>query len=637
MPKSILCVLLASLLGAGSEGAAFAQQAGAAPPRQAPGAMPQPAPITEKLERPHAGHPLSFENTRHIQELIRAGTLYLSLQDALALAIENNLDVELERYSLEGARSETMLAKGGGATRGLDYGIYEAPPGVGGPFSPLAVSPAAGSATSGTAVPTNALEAGVLGEPLDNFSIAGTVPFSSGTAIPGYDPMLSGLLNFSHQTTPEVFYQSYLTNNLVNNSATANAAITQGFGTGATASVSFDNSHNSLNALNVGFNPYNVSSLGLTVTQPLMRGFGLNLNRRYIRIAANEQRIASYLFENQLNYTVYGVIRLYTDFVALFEDVRVKEETVKAAEKLLADTQAQVNEGTLAPVELTRASAEVYSTRQDLINSRGLFEEQEAILRRVLTRDEDEQLRATHIMPTDTLDIPAKDDVRPIQDLIVEAMAGRPDINHSRLQVENSLINLEGSRNATRPEIDLVGTLQNNGLAGPYTGFQSSQMFQGGYGSALAQVLAHDYPTYAIGLQLTVPLRNRVAEANLARDEVLTKQTQVRYKQLQNLVALQIEDALIAMRRARSSYEAATEARKFQQESLEAEQAKFEVGASTAFFVIQYESLLAQARSTEVAAKSSWLKARAALQFATGELLRDNGVSLDAAKRGSMK
>jgi outer membrane protein TolC len=118
---------------------------------------------------------------------------------------------------------------------------------------------------------------------------------------------------------------------------------------------------------------------------------------------------------------------------------------------------------------------------------------------------------------------------------------------------------------------------------------------------------------------------------------VLVKQTQVRYKQLQNLVALQIEDALIAMRRARSSYEAAAQARKYQQESLEAEQARFEVGASTAFFVIQYESLLAQARSTEVAAKSSWLKARAALEFATGRLLGDNGVSLDAAKRGTIR
>jgi outer membrane protein TolC len=629
MQKSILCVFLAALTGVGPEGAAFAQQGGAA--------MPQPAPIRAGLIPPRAGHPLSFANTRHIQELIRAGTLYLSLQDALALAIENNLDVELERYNLEGARTEVTRAKGGGITRGLDFSIYEAPPGVGGPLSPLAVNPASGSATSGTSIPTNALEAGVLGEPLDNFSIAGTVPFSGGTAIPGYDPTLSGLLDFSPQSTPEVSYQSYLTNNLVNSSVTANTAVTQGFGTGATASVSFDNSHNSLNSPNVGFNPYNLSSLGLTVTQPLVRGFGLNLNRRYIRIAANEQRIASYLFENQLNYTIYGVIRLYTDFVALFEDVKVKQETVKAAEKLLADTQAQVTEGTLAPVELTRANAEVYSTRQDLINSRGLFDEQEAILRRVLTRDEDEQLRGTHILPTDTLDIPAQDDVRPIQDLIADAMTARPDINHSRLQVENSLITLEGSRNATRPEVDLVGTLQNNGLAGPATGYALQQIFSGGYGSALAQVLAHDYPTYAIGVQVTVPLRNRVAEADRARDEVLVKQTEVRYKQLQNLVALQIEDALIAMRRARSSYEAAAQARKYQQESLEAEQARFEVGASTAFFVIQYESLLAQAESTEVAAKSSWLKARAALEFATGRLLRDNGVSLDAAQKGTIK
>jgi len=186
--------------------------------------------------------------------------------------------------------------------------------------------------------------------------------------------------------------------------------------------------------------------------------------------------------------------------------------------------------------------------------------------------------------------------------------------------------------------VDVVGIMQNNGLAGDANPFVSNPYpgYIGGYGGALDQVLARKYPTYGIGVQVTLPIHNRIAEADLARDELQVKQSLIRLRQLQNQARLEVEDALIAMRRARSSYEAAVQARKLQQESLEAEQARFEVGASTSFFVIQYESLLSQAKSTEVAAKSSYVKARAALQRATGSILDENRVSFDAAVKGRM-
>ena len=597
-------------------------------------------PAAAQMQLPPLSRPVSFDNSQRIRELIRAGNLYLSVQDALALAIENNLDVELQRFTLPTADSELLRAKGGGTNRGLNYTLLEVPIGVGGPLSPLAVNPAnAGSATNGTSVPTNALELGVLGEPVDNYSMQGTIAQSTGAAVPVYDPAFVGQLNWAHQTTPQTNILSYGTNALVSNGFIANAGIQQGFSTGAQASVNFDNQHQNINALNTGYNPFTGSSLGLTFTQPLMRGFGPGLNRRFIRIAGNERRIASMLFQQQLILTTYGVIRLYTDFVALYEDEKVKEESVRLAEKLLSDTQAQVDEGTLAQVELTRAKAQLFSTQQDLINARGLLEEQQAILKNVLTRDEDAQLRSVKVIPTDSLSIPEKDELRPMQDLIADAVANRPDLGQARLQVDNSVIGLEGARSLTKPEVDLVGVMQNNGLAGPLTGFVSSPNlpYGGGYGSALGQVLARDYPTYGIGVQVTLPIHNRIAEADLARDELQVKQSQVRVKQLQNQAALEVEDALIAMRRARAAYEAAVQARQFQQESLEAEQAKFEVGASTAFFVIQYESLLAQARSTEVAAKSSYVKAKAALQRATGSILNDNHIDIDAAIKGATK
>jgi outer membrane protein len=588
---------------------------------------------------PPLSRPVSLDNSQRIHDLLRAGTINLSLQDALALAIENNLDIELQRFTLPQADTELQRSKGGGIVRGLNYTLSEVPVGVGGPLSPLVTSPAAtGSVTNGTSVPTNALELGVLGEPQDNYSMQGIIPQSNGSNVPIYDPAIVGQLSWSHVSTPETDLLAYNQPNLVTQGFTANAGVQQSFSTGGQVSVNFDNSHQSTNALNSSYNPYTGSSLGLNITQPLLRGFGISLNRRFIRIAGNERRITSLLFQQQLVITVYGVVRLYTDFVALYEDEKVKAETVRAAEKLLSDTNAQVEAGTLAPVEATRANAQVFSTRQDLINARGLLEEQEAILKNVLTRSEDDAIRAAHVIPTATLEIPAQDEIRPIQEIIGEAVANRPDLGQARLQVENNIIGLQGAKNATLPEVDLVGMAQNNGLAGPLTGFSSSpnQPFSGGYGSVLSQILARDYPTFGIGVQVTLPIHNRIAESDLARDELQVKQSQIRVAQLQNQAKLEVEDALIAMRRSRAAYEAAEEALKFQQESLDAEQAKFEVGASTAFFVIQYESLLAQAKSTEVAAKSSYVKARAALQRATGSIVTDNNISFDAAVKGKM-
>jgi outer membrane protein len=582
---------------------------------------------------------VDFTNSPRVNELIRAGNLYLSLADAVALAIENNLDIELQRYALRVTGTETLRTAGGGATRGVLFTVSEAPAGVGGPLSSLLTTPAVlGRATANSSVSANALALNVLGASTTNLSIQGTVAQSLGPAVPVYDPVATGVLNWTHQTTPQTNLTSTGTNSLVTNTTLANAGIQQGFATGASASLAFNNNRQWLNSLRSGYNPFTGSNFGFNATQPLMRGFGAAVNRRFIRIAANEQRISSLVFRQQLIATVYGVVRLYTDLVALCEDEKVKQETAKLAEKLYGDVQAQVDEGTLAPVELTRANAQVFSTRQDLINASGLREEQEAILKNVLTRrgHEDPAVHSARIVPTGTLAIPEQDETRPVQDVMAEALAGRPDLAQAGLQIENSRIGLAGARNATKPQLDVVGIMQNTGLGGAVNplGPGTDGAYIGGYGSALEQILARRYPTYGIGLQLSLPVRNRVAEADLARDELQVKQSEIRLRQLQNQARLEIEDALIAMRRARSSYEAAVQSRVLQEQSLAAEQAKFEAGASTSFFVIQYASLLAQARSTEVVARSSYVKARTALERATGTILERNRISFDGAVKG---
>jgi outer membrane protein TolC len=582
-----------------------------------------------------------YTNSPRLQELIRAGNLYLSLHDALALAIENNLDIELQRANLPIAGLELQRARGGGVIRGLNYTVFEVPAGTGGPVSAVPTTAAiAGRATAGTSIGANALVLNALGEPQVNLSIQGTIPQTNGTIVPSFDPALIGQLNWTHTTTPQTNTVQTGSPTLVTNTTLFNAGIQQGFESGAVASLNFNNNRQSLNSLRTAYNPYTGSALGLNLTQPLLRGFGGSLNRRYIRIAGNEQKITSLLFRQQLILTVYGVIRLYTDYVALTEDEKVKQETAALAEKLLSDVNAQVEEGTLAQVEKARANAQVASTRQDLINARGLREEQEAILKNVLTRtgNADPAVLTAHIIPTDTLTLPDTDEIRPMQDLITEALANRPDLGQAGLQISNARIGLEGSRNLIKPQLDLVGIMQNNGLAGQPSAFVGSPDpgFIAGYAGALQQIFSRNYPTYGVGVQLALPIKNRVAESDLARDEIQVKQQEIRFHQLQNQARLEVEDALIAMRRSRASYEAAAQSRALQQESLEAEQAKFEVGASTSFFVIQYESLVAQARSAEVAARSSYVKAKAALQRAIGSILDENNISIDAAIKGKL-
>jgi outer membrane protein TolC len=604
-----------------------------------------PAPADNKafdwLKQPYVEHPMApvdLSNSPRIRQLLRSGNIYLSLSDAIALAIENNLDIQLERYTLPAAQAEVLRTKGGGLPRGLTYNVYEVPVGVGGPSSPLVTSAATPTVAAAGSVPTNPSELGALSEQLDNLSQLQTVPLSTGPAIPQFDPTLTGQLNWTHQTTPDTNPFAVGSNALTGNTTNANAAYTQGFGPGTELTAGFDNARYTTNSLQSAFSPYTTSSLGFTVTQPLLRGFGLAVNRRFIRISKNEQKIAGLLVQQQLIATVYGVVRLYTDLVALYEDVKVKEETLASAEKLYSDTKAEVDEGTQAPVELTRANAQVFTIRQDLIDSRGLLEEQEAIVKNVITRrtDNDLEVLNARIIPTDSIEVPGTDETRPLQDLIALAFANRPDLRQAGVQIENTQIGLEGSRNGLRPEIDLVGTAQNSALAAqvnPLVPAIESPLL-GGYGNALEQLATRKYPTYGIGLNITLPLRNRIAQADVTRDEILLRQSQVLQEQLHKQAQLEVEDALIAMRRARASYEAAVQTENLQQESLNVEQAKFDVGASTSFFIIQYQSFLAQAKSTVVVAKSAYLKARAALERATATILEDNHVSLVDAVRG---
>jgi len=345
------------------------------------------------------------------------------------------------------------------------------------------------------------------------------------------------------------------------------------------------------------------------------------------------------LFEQQLLETIYGVSRLYFDLVSLGENIGVKEESLAAAQRLYDDDKSQVDEGTLAPVELTRAQALLSSSRLDLIQAQGEYRQQEVILReQLLRRLSDPIINFASIVPTDRILVPDKPPELDVPALTGDALGNRPDLAQAALQVQTDEISSKASRNNVRPQLNIYANLQTRGsslisyepIGSPGTGVVTvpPDLSQGGL--RLSTI-------YQGGIQLSMPLRNRIAQADAARDALQLRQAQGRTTKLENDIRQQIENAAIALQTAHQAYAAAVESRNYQQQLLQAEIDKFAVGASTNFMIVQDEAYLAQARSTEVAARSDWMKARLSLDRALGNLLEKNNIIFDDAIRETVR
>jgi outer membrane protein TolC len=580
--------------------------------------------------------PLRLENTSRLGSLILNRKLYLSLHNAILLGIENSLDVEQQRYQLVMADTDMLRAKGGGVIRGLPLTVSQSPVGIGGPGSPLLNTAASAGAVGPTAsTVANVFDVNQLTSAQTNLSIQGSTPFSTGPPLPTYDPTLVGQLAWMH-LQQEINNGTALIPKLINlNSVNTfgNLTLAQSFSTGTQFLIGSNNASDILNLLASSPDPFRRSNVVGSVTQPLLRGWGRNVNRRYIRIAENNLRVSRLVFRQQLSELIFGISRLYYDLVSLNEDVRVKQETLAAAQALYENDKSQVEVGTLAPLELTRAEALLSACQLDLIRAQGLVLQQEAVIKSVISRagTADPILRGLRILPTDTIVVPASESLPSLEELIRQGLANRADLAQAALQVANGRINVEGSRNQVKPEIDLIGTIQTRGNLGSTS-----------ITSVAAVALPPSAPAgrqskvYEAGLQVNIPFRNRVAQADLARDEIQLRQMQARLQQLENQTRDEIENALTALEVARSSYTAAVRSRRFQQELLEAEMEKLSVGASTNFMIVQDQSFLAQARSTEVAARSTYIKSRVALERAIGSLVERANVQLDEAIRNEI-
>ncbi len=610
--------------------------------------VPAPAHWYEHLEGPfympsvpHA----DLKNSPRIYDLIRAGVLYLSLSDAIALAIENNLDVEIERYSQPIADLDVIRAKGGGALRGIDYSVIEMPPGIGGPATPLLNTPATGSVGSSSVLTNLAESTAAIPVPENTSILSGG--FAAGPPIPTFDPSLTGSVEYQHFHTPEVTSLASGSSALVGHNLMWNLGLQQGFSWGTQIGATFNTASQQSNSTNSFLNPYTNSSLGINVTQPLLRGFGPAVNRRFIRIAYNQRKTSDLVFNQQIIATVTGIIRLYWDLSSLIQDVDVKRQTLALAEQLYANNRVSVEQGTLAPVEQVRAQAQVAAARQDLVNSEAFVRQEELIVKNVLTRRStaDPAIRDARIIPTDVIDIPGQEEIGPVEDMVAEALRSRPELQSARLQLASSNIYLEGSRNAVLPQLDLVASVTGSGLAGQMNPTATTATMQsgadqysmGGLGEGISQIFRNRNPTYTIGVQVNLPLRNRIAQSDLARDEIQVRQTELRYQQLQNQVRLEVEAALVDLQRARAALDAAHETRTLQEKSLELEMERFQTGLSTTFLVLQYQGFVAQARSTEVAARGVYIKARSELERALGRTLAAHNISIDQAYQGHIQ
>ena len=592
--------------------------------------------------------PLFPGNGDRLRSLVREGKLYLSARDAVVLAIENNLDVEIERFNLVLADTDRRRAAGGGNLRGIDYTIQEPPNGVGGPGSPL-LNTAAVNPNPTTPTVTDLTSLNATTQAVTNLSGASTATaqYANGPTVPLFDPNLflqagylrrSDTVSLVPATTGTASGGSNEPQPL--DFIAANLSYQQGFRTGAQVEAVANNASNVLYGQTSQRDPFSTPSTFVTLTQPLLRGFGSGVNLRYIRIANIDRNISRLLFEQQVLETIYGAARIYFDLVSLGENIAVQQDSLNAARKLQSDEAAQVEFGTLAPIELVRANALVSSSQFALAQAQGLYRTQEVILRNLITRSGSPVFNAafTEIVPTDTIVVPDTLDATSVSDLIQQGLARRPDLAQSALQVKTGQINASASRNQALPQLNVYANLQTRGVA--------EQPFEqlGSQGTALP-ILPLAFATgglrvstiYQAGIQLNLPLRNRLAESDAARDSIQVRQVEARTEKLEDNIRENIENAQIAVETSFAAYQAAKASRGYQQQLLQADRDRVEFGQSTPLQIVQDTAFLSQARATEIAARSNYQKARIELDHQLGDLLEKNGITLDDAVQGQIQ
>jgi outer membrane protein len=601
-----------------------------------------PNPIGPYTAR-HLASP-NLANTARIDGLMHDGKLYLSLNDAIALALENNLDIAIARYNLNIADTDVLRARAGAQILGVPVGIVQNTPGggVGG------IGGQVGSGTGGTTLGAGGAGAGAGG------LVGSTAGGLFGPFITSFDPVLTGSFQNDHAN----FIPTSPFAGTLQRTTTSNFSYLQGFQWGTNLSVGFTNSRTSTNSAFSTVSPALSSGFQFKLTQHLLQGFGFAANTRFIRIAKNNRELSDVAFRLQIITSVDQIENMYWDLVFAYENLRVKEESLTFSQKTLSDTKKQVEIGSLAPIEAVRAQSTVAADQQALTVAKTNLQLQQLIMKNALSRTlHDPALAGADVIPTSTMEVPETEQVQPTEDLVNEALRHRPELVESRISLRSQEFSNQALRSALLPSLDLFAYYGGSGLGGaqnpanvcqsPNQGFcasanpnptlgQSPLIPSTSYVSTLNQLVNSTAPDKGMGLQLNIPLRNRAAQAVQVRGELEYRQGQMALQQTENRVSIEVRQAQFAVEQNQASVASAKAAVDYAQQSLDAEQKKYQFGTSTTTAVLQTRSALATAESTLMSAMAAYEKSRVELDRAVGTLLDHNGISIDDAARGQV-
>jgi outer membrane protein TolC len=456
-----------------------------------------------------------------------------------------------------------------------------------------------------------------------------------GPSIPSLDPSVSVFANFGHTTSPQSNTFVSGTTSLVTNTRSFNASYSQNWVWGMSATLSYAATHTHVNSLFFSLNPYTNGDVDLQVTQNLLQGFGASVNGRNIRVQKNNLKVTDLQFKQQLITTVSAVLNLYWDLVSFDQDVRARQREVEAAQQLLADNRRQVDLGTLAELEITRAESQVYAAQQDLVVSQTNLLQQETVLKNALVRDgvSRANLSNVHVIPLNQITLPASDDNRPLDGLVEEALSKRVEIEQSRINIQSNQVNLVGIKSSLKPTLQAFAELTNNALAGD-TSNVAAAVFAGGFGQLWSEILKRNYPNYSAGLSLSIPIRNRAAQSDYVTSQLELRQNELSLHKSSNQIHVDVENAVIGLQQARARYQAAQKARTLSEQTLSSDQERLRLGVSTPYQVVQDQRDLATAISSETQALANYSHALVAFDQAMGRTLEVNNISIDEAISG---
>jgi outer membrane protein len=452
-----------------------------------------------------------------------------------------------------------------------------------------------------------------------------------------FEPTLTLQATMNRNTTPATTILSGAAN-----PTSLSGAYTVGFSqsltTGTNVAIDATMNRNSSNSTFSTLNPSWQGTLRYSFTQHLMRDFGRLTNTRSIRVAQNNQKISETQFERQLIDLVAQAQRSYWDLVFSAEDIKVKQRSVDLAQKTFSDNRIQVEIGTLAPIDLVQAESEVATRNVQFITSTYTEVQTQDQVKKLITSQGDPGTVLAKLMPVQGVRKPDASDVLPVEEAIKIALENRPEIRQFQLDLENKSIDLEYTKNQLLPTLDLIASYTQTGVAGteaPRTGTvfnppaPVNQELIGGLGNAFNQLFGYNYTGYSVGFSLQIPLRNRAAQGDNARAATEKRIAENRITAQAQQIALEVRNALTQVDMNKARIEAATKARELAERRLDAEQKKFDLGASTIRFVLEEQRNLAQAQTDELQSLVNYTKSLVDVDRATGMTLKKNNIEIE--------